>query len=648
VILQTLENLPLLKPSVVTGLGADFPKLDVIQFAANVLEGPDDVCHGYNVIDPICLQASMGVANAPSTLSSDKTKSATVKWAKKWNDYVIFTCATSHLANAWDNLLRTVLTYCEPLFVDSSYMSIDDECLVDGTDILQLLKTLLFRLTGNYGQQNLEYGSIDRTNTIEPCTALPLSISCLSLIQKIFDVESRMIVPVEGDDLIHVISMLLTAIVSCDINCHGEEGSHNERAALLSCSLTTVLDSRAMSEASFPPNAFFTFQSEALKAGSYLSKLSSFSTSIGKRGDTNKHSITLAARSGLASLIDCFDLRCDCKPRDFFIIDLFAVDSQKRKDYLSQFIQLLVDLDFDITILLERIACCYHGTELLVRSGVTTALLSASTRLAQDSEFTFYSDVIGSETYGSIEVEPPRQLSGHFSLLNSLLASKSPSNTKQQILHDTMKFIEKNAVLGERLLTTYPKYEPLTRQFITCLYLLSRGLNGIGDRSTEGKPNPNLTATFHNETISRLQRRIVDLAFHIGQHPFPSKHLAPLPQQLRQVQISRIERLNVDVHVRNDKCWWDSITSNQGDVIVLPDPPFGSSDANFLKNSDRKSGSIWSDEKYHIATLGVQCLDLCLLFLGSQVTALTNPLNYDGLALAQALCRMSDAISVSC
>ena len=81
---------------------------------------------------------------------------------------------------------------------------------------------------------------------------------------------------------------------------------------------------------------------------------------------------------------------------------------------------------------------------------------------------------------------------------------------------------------------------------------------------------------------------------------------------------------------------------------MLPDPHFGSSDANFLKNSGRKSGSIWSDEKYHIATLGVQCLDLCLLFLGSQVTALTNPFNYDGLALAQALCRMSDAISVSC
>jgi len=162
-----------------------------------------------------------------------------------------------------------------------------------------------------------------------------------------------------------------------------------------------------------------------------------------------------------------------------------------------------------------------------------------------------------------------------------------------------------------------------------------------------------LTSIFNKEAISGLQQRIMNLAFHIGQYPFPCQHLAQFPNALRDAQNTRINCLkNVDVHRRTEKCWWDSIIFDDEHVITLPDPPFGSSDANFLKNSslsmnNQKSNSMWSDQKYHIAMSGVQCLDLCLLFLSSRTNASKDPINYDGLALAQILCRISDTINAT-
>jgi len=63
--------------------------------------------------------------------------------------------------------------------------------------------------------------------------------------------------------------------------------------------------------------------------------------------------------------------------------------------------------------------------------------------------------------------------------------------------------------------------------------------------------------------------------------------------------------------------------------------------------NNKKSNSMWSDQKYHIAMSGVQCLDLCLLLLSSRTIVSSDPLNYDGLALAQVLCRISDTMNAT-
>jgi len=659
---ETLLDLPLVKPSIATGLGADSPPRDLLRSAANPLKGPMDVCFGYEVIDPIRLQRSIRITANTCNENLDERENAIAKWAQKWNDYVMFTCAASHLSNAWDTLLRTLLTYCEPLlFHDQSKIHFNNECVVDKSDILCLLKSLLFRLSGQHRQHNSEAGSnyvpstnfihqnVGKQDEIEPSTALPLSIACLSLVQKIFHNKSNISFPVESGDLLQILSLLAISIGCCEVNNSGEEGCHDERAAVLSCALTNVLDSKVMREATFLFNALLSFESQALQAGSYLSKLLAFySHRSSTVEDTKKHAIALAARSGLRSLIEFFDIRHDrSEERDHFLLELFAPGVRKGKTYLLQFIQLLVGLDADIVILLERIACCCHGTELLVEAGVTSALISASTSLSQNTEFSFHNDAAGSETYGSIQVEPPRQVAGHFHLLNSLLSSTSSSHVRQQLLCDAVKFIEQNAVLGERLLKSYPKYDQLTMQFIKCMYLLTSSLNRVVDSSLEGiNASPNLKDVFQRDIFSVLQRRISDLAFHIGQYPFPSKHLARLPNELQEAQKIRMSRLkHLDVRLR-DQCWWDSITLHVAATIMLPDPPFGSSDANFLKaKSDKKLESNWSDEKYRIALSGAQCLDLCLLFLSSHAIVVTDTLYSDGLALAQALCRMSDAIN---
>jgi len=386
------------------------------------------------------------------------------------------------------------------------------------------------------------------------------------------------------DDLVEIISLLIDALVCCDAYKSGKEDCHDERAAVLSCTLTTILDSTATGEIIFPSHVLPTVQSQALRAGIYLSKLSAACNQQSNVAEDRK-SISRAARSGLASLISFFDVQNDnTEKNDHFLLELFASGMRKDKSYLSKFIQLLTELDCGIVMLLERIACCYHGTELLVNAGITSGLVSASISSSQNVGSTFNSDAISSYTYGSIEVEPPRFLGGHLSLLNSLLASVSPLHTRQQILRDAVQFIETNAVLGERLLKTYPRYDSLTTQFITSVYLLSCELASAGESKVEDiNRRTNLTTVFNKEIFAGLQRQIMDLAFHIGQYPFPSQYLAPFPNALRDAQHTRINRLkNVDVHLRTDKCWWDLIIFEEEHVTTLPDPPFGSSDANFF------------------------------------------------------------------
>merc|ERR1711957_341533 len=298
-----------------------------------------------------------------------------------------------------------------------------------------------------------------------------------------------------------------------------------------------ILDFVTANENNFISYVPSNFQSQALRAGIYLSKLSTIYNRKSK-SEENKNSISRAARSGLASLISSFDVQDESiGENDLFLLELFAPGIQNGNSYLSQFIQLLTELDCGIVIILERIACCSHGTELLVNAGIANGLVSAS----QNVESSFNNDAVGSDTYGSIEVEPPRFLGGHLSLLNSLLASECQSHTRQQLLCDSVKFIEKNAAIGERLLKTYPKYESLTTQFITCVYLLSCGITGTRNSKVEAiNQSANLTAVFNREAIAGLQRRIIDLAFHIGQYPFPSQHLAQLPNALREAQKRRI------------------------------------------------------------------------------------------------------------
>ena len=618
ILLNTLESLPLTKPVHLTKeLLLNKPSNEAITFASCPANESNAHFDGFTVVDATRL--SKALRDASCGLSSEdleKQGEEARNWARAWNSYSQFVCASSHISEAWSFLTSAVFSSCKSLLLtDYNY---NNSSAYDGRSALVLFKSILGRFCEK-GSESFDWFALSSLSN----ASIPLVETILELHQMTSD-ESG--ISIGEEDMFYIVEMLIDTIVSCanddNYNC---DGVQEETAVIFATILSAVLESNLVKSNDRLQNlsSRVNFGERAMKACLILTKLCSRDQHNNQ--DTNQDIMALcdAARSGLASLLKWFDHLFGQETSNAsseFLFQLYAAGSSISSP-LAQLVDQLFLCDHDISNLLETIACCNGGTDLLVEAGVTKALLSASQECAKE----FSSS---RNTYGNVMTRFPQYIFGQVSLLNTMLTLDISEYSHQRLLFDAAEFVQIHASTIEVLFGQFPENEELLFDFLTTIALVgSSAKNG-------GKVK--IDQLFDETILSMLDQRMLDFAMHVFEFPFPEQLLPFLPGNLRGPgkEQGRLQS------------WWNSVPTENGsiensgmDALVLPQPPCGNSMRLSVMDN---SGSQWTVRMYRYACAAANCLDVCLTHI-----MLRPSLRIDMSSLAVALYRSTETICVS-
>ena len=704
-LLQTMIDMPMVQPGVAHNLGAATPSRELIQAAQKTMDGPADVAGGHILVDPVALVSLLRIHNSGTqggdrsttavlpSLSAPTTEQerAAVEWAMAWNAYSKFSCASSHLANAWGLVMGSSLVSCRSFVLQDATDTLSSSAPLIGIEAtVQLLCALLSRLSSDPNRQS---------SRLETGVALPLSAVVLQLITFLTDVDSETETTasaaaantsnnigsrnpnasqtsVEKEDMVKICTLVCAAIASCS---SGADVTRNyERATTLSCGLVDILSAMRSGHGAEAFGEKMLFRSSWGEHDAYLNAaallLQIASERVSSDHSTNgvntqfsekERSMVLAARSGFTALITYFDwLESKLKEQvpsfaDSFLLRVYTFDNNRAASpETTAFARLgsaLESYDVDAAFILQQIASCRTGTYFLLNMGITTALVSAATKYAKEAYGPGggLDEIVERETYGAREVQAPEFLRGHLLLLNTMLSlgvAELAPPARQKLLCDAAQIIQWYSATFDRLIRSFPKDMDLVTELFTCLHLIASSLS---QRSSTG-PTDTIATGLENmidpHVLSRLERRAIDLAFHLAEYPFPGPLLPSIPTRLASMERAKLsQNTHVSISVSRGSSWWNllsDVDTQASQSIHLPDPPTGLGSGSawgsrFGINSGSSNGA-WTVEKYDHAIAAAKCLEACLLYLEIRAEG-SSTLPLDGLSLSKGICRCSDA-----
>ncbi len=603
ILVEALKCLPIEKPPMAEKLFANAPNRDIVESATCNMKGPIDICGGYKVIITDKLLLGINEYYIDKELA-EAQKFAAIEWANNWNSYIKFSCASSHLCQSWYFLSQTVLTLCRPVLFSKD---IKEGAIFDERFVLEFLKLTLSRLNsqGRRGSTDTSSNAFSITvyqkEEFEAANIYHLSALCFLLVE--FLLERQIMVE---DDAREIMLLLIGAIASCEECGVVEDVSNSKRAAELCCAMTALLESKIVDGSNLLfGSSSFQIRSQILKAASYLAKLSALSATEVATQDNSLKYISYVARSGLISLLSWYDQQESLSAsggQGHFLVELFAPQAgivarlQPNENVISYYLTLLEKFDDGIMDLLQCIASCNRGTELLVNHGISQVLVSISRNFFDGTKTNRTTS-----SYGSIGIEIPDFVLWHFLLFNAMLSSASPRTVRLQLISDAVCFLQIHSQNYERLFSGYPLNKELITNVVTTLCQLP----AIGDSD-----DMNTDMSFRSSGwYLNLERNIFDLGFHLAIYPLPCRFLTRLPASLRVAQFHHQKNLNI--HNQLEKCWWDAVESEDNEIIV-PDPVFKASSVGMAVQVEI---SDWSISKYESAYSAAKFLDLCLLYL---------------------------------
>ena len=626
VLFNALADLPLTKPPhFVDELLKNKPQSDAVTFSSCNLREPGDVSSGFTAID------AEKLCRALSDLQhTDDHHDSAKMWAEAWNCYVNFACSSSHITKSWSFLTSTIYSSCKELLLEDHRRS--EAFIHDGNASMLILKTVLSRLCG------VENGRIScdvLSNCLDKGALFALSSATIPIVDTILDLHrtscngSNVHISEEHSPII--ISLLVDGIANCGNQDGIRDGLQEEIAAIFASILSAILESDLVQTNNMVQSlsSQISFRNKAIDASTFLTSLSCRDLSI--ENSPASLSVTDAARSGLSSLLKWFDdieRNTEKQEGALFLFELFAT-SHTESSLLSQIVHLISARDGDAPNLLETIACCQGGTELLVQAGITEALHVASSKHLQEISSQSRS------SYGYTELNYSQYVYGHTSLLSTMLASNVPEHCLQRLLSGTAKIIGTYQGTIESLFQHFPENEDLLFDFVTILALISDAMKNISGMHS-------LHQLFDASVLSTLDKRMEEFAFHVCQYPYPNGFLPVLPSLLRDARSNQGHT--------NDICWWDNIreisgngTNSNLDAIILPNPP---AERYHEERYSNNQGS-WNLHGYKKACSAVECVDTCLTYMMNRVGFSPESLQVDGISLAVALHRSLDTARVS-
>ncbi len=527
VIKNTLLSLPLEKPLLARQLTGDVPYQNVINLSTYVMQGPVEICRDYNMINVDKIKIFFETQENSDRVSNHGD--LTLQWAEKWNSYMEYSCASSHLCHSWYIIAQTAFIFCQ----GSNEIDVD---LALGT-----VQLVLHKLNTNKASRSdpnsLSIVEYETNRQLESSNTYHLSALCPFLTQQI----------VSTDDLIsegicqQLFLQILSAISSCNNGTDVEESHCYHQAAELCSALVSLLESESFKSFNLMANpSSHQFYTEAKNAFLCIGKLSLL---------TNQKYISYMARSAISSVLRWFDSvenSTETADRGRFLLDVFSSSN----DFIPHYISLLRAFDYDVIDLLEQIACFSGGTELLVNNGLSNVLVSISKKFVHDAKM----NNIATHTYGSVGVEVPKFLSSHLSFFNAMLSTDCPQSTRSLLISDVMTFLQIHSSNLEHLLLGYPKNNGLVLDIASCLC----SLVSLDDTQTGFGLHYRSQAWY-----IQLERNVDNLAIHLANYPLPPKYLRKLPNCLRAFKASGSH---------NDRCWWDAIDPNVENDIIVPAP----------------------------------------------------------------------------
>ncbi len=617
VIMNALDCLPIKKRPIATMLSANAPSKDVLKAASSKMEGPDNICNDYHVIDIPKLIHLMNQYVTNKKILEDE-QNAAIKWASKWNSLVNFSCASSHFSDSWSFLAETVAS-CSGVFEDELS---SDRYLIE--TLIQILVCL-----NDDGSSIISNGNIDaiviatsRNGELDPSVIHPLAILSLTIMEQV--IANGILNHDEGQQ---ILLLLIGAIASCDTEGKSSDVSNMTRASYLSFALTTLVEFlNEYDNYLFVGSSLRLLQIEVSRAAPFLARLSVLSSIETETVKNDEHFIVQAARAGLASLIHVFDSvekSEEWTGNGNYVVQLFTSKTEitihhQRDNFLSRCLELLGKFDNTVIELLQVIASSSNGTDILVTYGLSKTLVKISRNFFDDHKN------LSTSTYGSAGVQVPTFLSLHFALFSSMLSSKISRTTRLQLIADAEIFLQIHSRNAERILSGYPKNNELIINLVTTFSLISASCT---DNGNDGFMETSLRKS---EWFVTLEHQVIDLAFHLAAYPLPPQYLIRLPKELRVTN---------KVHSnQTDNCWWDAVESKDEDGILLPNPI-----AHFMGQGESKT---WSSSKYDSARFASQFFDLCLHYLLNTFDA-SNVVAAETLPLATAICRYADILQVS-
>ena len=627
VILNTLLTLPLEKPKLAMYLLAEAPYQNIIDLATCEMEDPMDVCRGYQVVNIAKLRTAFDSNGSFNALANQKDRA--IEWAEKWNSYMKFSCASSHLCHSWYMLSQTAFMYSQ------SSTELNGGAAVD---VLQaLLCQLNSSVTSKSDFDNKATLAYESNGQFESANVFHLSSLCPTLIELMTSTEFHM----SEDTCQLMLLQLFGAIFSCDEGAEIEEALNNKRAAELCCALIALLKSekfKCCNLQSVPSSP--QLYEEAKKVITYLGKLSILTkVEMPIEGPNDLKFISYMARSALTSIINWFGLAettNDAFGNGRFLLDFFpsrslsTVYSQNGYDFIPSCLSLLKVYDNDIVDLLEQISSFEIGTELLLNHGISKILISISQKFLAETQ----ENSAAIHTYGSIGMEVPNFLINHFSLINTMLSTNVSQSVRIPLMADVLVFLQIHSSNLERSLLGFPNNNELILNFGSMLY-------NISSHTTHIRTTMDLQHRSHDWFV-QLERNVFNLAIHLANYPLPTKYLAKLPKRLINAK-AVVNRHYQKSRNTEKKCWWDAVDSKVANDIVVPEPVVMG-----LKN--RILGPLqddsWSIAKYDVAIAATSFVDKCLSYL-INVAAQYQVIPIEFVSFLSSICQYCNLYQVS-
>lgn len=583
VLLNALQNIPLSKPlHLGTELLRNRPSKRSMEYASYQMNGVGEVFQGFTLINESKLCENLEMYGDSNNF--DKTK----LWCSAWNSYVHFVCGSSHFANAWTFLSSTIFSSCGSILLTDYNIHhgsvYDGECAKN--ILLTLLKIFETKKSATFSDGRLDIGSIHALST----ACIPLSNYILQL-----HLSNRDEIPVSvsNEDLLSIVQSLISAMSSSTHHDDFTEGLGEEMLLIYSMIISSILESNTALSINKAQDisSQVKFMDDVIRVCTALTKLSI------KRGIDNAEKFTNVsetAQSCLSSILRWLDslfLHTDQTLQSSLIYKIFT-SHQSANSWFAQLVDSIDSGNIALTDLLESIACCNGGTDLLVETGITKKILSIGSL--------YRSSIVNAQMkYGHEESQYPEFLAEHISLLNMMFASATSEYTLQRLVNDASTFVHVHIESFEDAFKNYPRNEALLEDFMRTIVFIS----------SPSKQNckTDLHRVLDEKSLIRIRNLTSQFSMHILQHPFPEFLLPYLPRSL--------STLGNQEQVGN---WWDAIPEEKDksglESFVLPYPPCGNTFSSMATTDDTKK-MPWTLKLYNHVVQAFKCADLSLSFL---------------------------------